>query len=36
MPVEAQKHMNDEINTVFCLTLGMQDTVPLTIVHCFF
>jgi hypothetical protein len=35
MIAEAEKHMDGEINTLFCLTLWMRDTIPLTIVDCF-
>jgi hypothetical protein len=36
MTAEAEKHIDGEIDTFFCLTLGMRDTVPLTTVDYFF
>jgi hypothetical protein len=36
MIAEAEKHIDGEIDALFCLTLSMRDTVPLTTVDCFF
>jgi hypothetical protein len=36
MTAEAEKHIDGEIDTLFCLTLGMRDTIPLTTVDYFF
>jgi hypothetical protein len=36
MPMEVEKHMDGEIDTVFHLTLWMWDMVPPTTVDCFF
>jgi hypothetical protein len=36
MTAEAEKHMDGEIDTLFSLTLLMQDTVPLTTIDYFF
>jgi hypothetical protein len=35
MTAEAEKHIDGEIDTLFCLTLGMRDTIPLTTVDYF-
>jgi hypothetical protein len=36
MKAEVEKHMDDEIDALFSLTLWMQDTIPITIIDCFF
>jgi hypothetical protein len=36
MTAEAEKHMDGEIDALFCLTLWMWDMTPLTTVDCFF
>jgi hypothetical protein len=36
MTAEVKKHMDGEIYALFCLTLRMRDTMPLTTVDCFF
>jgi hypothetical protein len=36
MPTEEEKHMNDEIDALICLTLLMRDMISLTTVDCFF
>jgi hypothetical protein len=36
MPAEAEKHMDDEIDTLFYLIWWMRDTIHLTTVDCFF
>jgi hypothetical protein len=36
MTMEVEKHMDGEIDALFCLTLRMKDMVALTTVDCFF
>jgi hypothetical protein len=36
MTAEAEKHMDGEIDALFCLTLLMRDTIPLTTIDYFF
>jgi hypothetical protein len=36
MTVEAEKHMDSEIDALFSLTLLIRDTIPLTTIHYFF
>jgi hypothetical protein len=35
MTMEAEKHIDSEIDALFCSTLWMRDTVPITTVDCF-